>query len=352
MVAAGALMKPLQKVKHHHQDTHQQLAKHDDSDARLQHLRHQQDVNHSPEHDTDAGSQLTPNDDGDSDDANDFYDKIFISSDDEAEVGNKYHSDIVTYKEVQSCEATQLDSEFEKDSDAFAMQDSETNLATYKELQSYDPIISEKHMGKPTVNKIPKSASKYRSIEMEQQGPSDQDNNTNGICSCRNCYTTTFTSVGFQILLKEKHLLLCYTGFLLWGIVYSGWTLFLVSYGVSKNLTSANAALLSSLGGLGTLIGRLAHGPFIDHNIMTGAQMYSLLSFFGAATLFSYAFVSGFAGLGVLSAIVGLCIGTRSILGIVVIKENVDDINFKAATGWSYFFQGVGTVIGSPLTGI
>ena len=33
-------------------------------------------------------------------------------------------------------------------------------------------------------------------------------------------------------------------------------------------------------------------------------------------------------------------------------RDSVDAEHFKEAAGWSYFSQGVGTVIGAPLTGM
>ena len=165
-------------------------------------------------------------------------------------------------------------------------------------------------------------------------------------------YYKVTTLMGIQMLCQNKPLLVYLLGFLLWGIVYSGWTLFLVSYAISKGMTPKEAVILSSLGGVGTLLGRLCHGSFIDRKITTGTQMFSILSFGCSLTMFLYGFANGIVGLGILSTIAGMCIGTRFVLAVVVMKEMVDEAFFKEAVGWCYCFQGIGTALGSPLTGI
>ena len=57
------------------------------------------------------------------------------------------------------------------------------------------------------------------------------------------------------------------------AIAYSGWAIFLVPHAVNKGISPNKAALLSSIGGIAAIFGRLIPGPIVDSGIMTATQL-------------------------------------------------------------------------------
>ena len=190
----------------------------------------------------------------------------------------------------------------------------------------------------------------FRMKELEKD-VTDVDT-TDQLSTLQRFWRALTVSLGLRLLHTEKYLLIYMAGFVLFRISSSAWSLFLVSYALSKGLTPLEAALLSSFGGLGNLLGRIVNGPIIDWKIITAAGMWSLLAFTTAVGFALHAYVNSFVGLSVLSVVTGMCLGARYSVAIVVMKENVRDMMaFKSAIGWCFFFQGAGVAIGTPLTG-
>ena len=132
---------------------------------------------------------------------------------------------------------------------------------------------------------------------------------------------TVISYLGFRILSKEPVLIIYLVSFCLWSIAMSGWVIFLVSYTMTLGYSPQTGSFLSSIGGVGTLIGRLISGPIENQKLLSGRTLFVILSFGSAGTLVLYPFVQSYLALMVVSFSVGLFLGTPTPVVIVMIKE-------------------------------
>ena len=196
--------------------------------------------------------------------------------------------------------------------------------------------------------KQPKNSA-YKSLP--QSDKSEEQNCKNGKLFK---FKRTFVSyLGFSILSKEPILITYLASFCLWCIALSGWVIFLVSYTMSLGYPAQTGSFLSSIGGVGTLIGRLMSGPIENQKLLSGRMLFVILSFGSAGTLVLYPFVQSHLALVVVSFLVGVFLGTPTPVVIVMIKELMpaSTEEFTGAVGLHFFALGIGLLAGAPLTG-
>ncbi|XP_072037354.1 monocarboxylate transporter 13-like [Amphiura filiformis] len=196
----------------------------------------------------------------------------------------------------------------------------------------------------------PPKKSIYRTVSQESLQTYDADEDDK-LAKFRKTCSSFF---GFSVLAKEPILVTYLAAFCLWSIASAGWVIFLVPYTITLGYSAQTASFLSSIGGVGTLIGRLLTGPLTQRGLVTGRVLFIFLSFGSAGTLILYPFVQSYWVLVVISFLVGLCIGTPTPVVIVMLKELLpsDKDAFTGAIGLHYFALGMGLLSGGPLTGI
>lgn len=195
----------------------------------------------------------------------------------------------------------------------------------------------------------PRRGSAYKSLTQTDAKCRDRDTSENAA----RFQKTLMSYFGFDALAKEPILVLYLTAFCLWSIATAGWIIFLVSYTITLGYSPQVASFFSSIGGVGTLIGRLLTGPITDIGMLSGRAMFCVLSIGSSATLILYPFVESYWALAIVSFLVGFFVGTPTPVVILMLKELFPNDNeaFTGAVGLHYFALGVGLLTGGPLTG-
>ncbi len=187
--------------------------------------------------------------------------------------------------------------------------------------------------------------------ELEQLSEDDNEDDDIGKPHVDTYLSKLFKSYG--LLIKMPLANIYFFAFLLWGIAYTGWLLFLVSYALSLGYSSSSASFLSTCGGVGTLFGRCIT-PFTDLYSMSGQTLSFILSLGGTVSLFIYPWVSDYWILTLVSILAGFFLGTQPPVQAIFTREiccsNPHD--FADALGLHYVFIGFGNSVGGPLTGI
>ena len=188
----------------------------------------------------------------------------------------------------------------------------------------------------------------YATIK-QSESKSDEEN----LSKCEQFQRTFKSFFGFASIAQEPILVTYLAAFCLWSISAAGWVIFLVSYTVTLGYSAQTASFLSSMGGVGTLIGRLLSWPLTEHSFLTERTLFIVLSFGSAMTLAIYPFVTSYWLLTVISFFTGVFIGTPTPVVIMMLKELFpkDTDAFTGAVGLHYFALGIGLLSGGPLTG-
>ena len=129
-------------------------------------------------------------------------------------------------------------------------------------------------------------------------------------------------------------------------MVFSMWHLFLIPQGVELGYGESHAAFLATFGGLGSIIGRLSHGIFIDRGILGASSLFVLASaVFAVSTFLNPLAVSSYAALAALATLSGVTVGIIYPLTFVLMREIVGD-QHTSAYGWLFTSQGTGELLG------
>ena len=170
---------------------------------------------------------------------------------------------------------------------------------------------------------------------------------------CAKGLDTFLNYFGFSVLIEYPFITMYLTSIALHEMVVGGWVLYLVPYACDIGFTAQTASFLTGLGGAGALLGRLAVGPFVDEGLISGRMMYFCLTAGGSVMMFCYPFTGIYWILCVLSVMTGFLLASTTPIFIVMLKELLPDGSgyFAGAVGLHYMTRGMGTLIGTQLTG-
>ena len=128
--------------------------------------------------------------------------------------------------------------------------------------------------------------------------------------------------------------------FLLYGVQYAGWTMFLVSNAIHKGFSHHDAALLSTLGGIGNTIGRAGSGFVGYYTELSNKGLFSAMSLCCAVSLLLDPITYQYSFQVILAIVAGMAIGTRFPVSITIARDfGDDDITVVTAVGWSNLFH-------------
>ena len=167
------------------------------------------------------------------------------------------------------------------------------------------------------------------------------------------CWKRVIDYFGFSVLHHYPVLTIYLIAMSMHEFVAGGWVLFLVPYSVSLGYPAQTASFLTTLGGLGALIGRLVVGPFVDKGLISGRMMFCILASCGAVVLCLYPFTNEYWILSSVSFLTGLFLASTTPIFIVILKDILqeDGSGFAGAVGLHYMARGFGTLLGGPITG-
>ncbi|XP_033644637.1 monocarboxylate transporter 7-like [Asterias rubens] len=155
-------------------------------------------------------------------------------------------------------------------------------------------------------------------------------------------------------ILAEKPTLLLQLGIsLLQGVSSAAWMVFLVPHAVSRGITLSAAALLSTGGGVGNLVGRLLNIPLQGYNVISAFWFFVLLCLINSVAMFMDSFAhDNYVVLMFLACVNGGAIGLLNILWMLVVKEMYDESFFVDFYILSVCMYGLGEISGSFATGL
>lgn len=158
---------------------------------------------------------------------------------------------------------------------------------------------------------------------------------------------------GFPILFQHKILMVYFYAMAVHELVVTGWVLFLFSYTIDSGYSAQIASFLSTLGGLGALVGRPLVGAICDRGLLSGRMTFFCIANLGAVLMFAYPFVQVYWMLGLITFTAGISLGSSAPVFVIILKKILQDdtTGFSGAVGLHYMARGVGMLAGGPLTG-
>jgi len=137
------------------------------------------------------------------------------------------------------------------------------------------------------------------------------------------------------------------------ALAFNSVLVFIPPLAISIGLSKLEGALVLSMAGVCDTISRLASGVILDLDRVKKFRMlvYNGALFMLAILTFCLTFVKSFAALLTIAALYGFFIGTYSSQKTVILADLLGTESLSSSFGILICFQGIGTLIGPPLTG-
>ena len=168
----------------------------------------------------------------------------------------------------------------------------------------------------------------------------------------KNCDWNICSMLQCDVFIEYPGLLWYLAAFSLYATPWTAWMIFLVPDALSKGFTTQSGALLSTMGGVGTFIGAVAHSPFIDQRILSADQLFVVLCILCSVSFLVDPYLDSYASLIVSAVNVGIATGALYSICIVLTKDVVEnDVFLVPAIAWMQFTFGLARIGGGPLAG-
>ncbi|XP_060085060.1 monocarboxylate transporter 12-like [Ylistrum balloti] len=137
------------------------------------------------------------------------------------------------------------------------------------------------------------------------------------------------------------------------ALAFNSVLVFIPSLAYSIGLTRLQGAYVLSIAGIFDTIGRLASGVVLDVERVKRFRMlvYNSALFLLSTLTFALAYIETFVQLAVIAALYGLLIGTYTSQKSVILADILGSGALSSSFGILICFQGVGTLLGPPITG-
>ncbi|KAJ8029981.1 Monocarboxylate transporter 7 [Holothuria leucospilota] len=133
--------------------------------------------------------------------------------------------------------------------------------------------------------------------------------------------------------------------------IYTSWALFLVSLGTTQGLIANQAALLSTVGGVAGVFGRLAAALFFHFNVMDAFVGNQVPVFLNGITLLGCVFATNFYILALLTVFSGLSQGFHQASLLGMLPSQVCEGHFRQAAVISFSLDGLFMQFGGLISG-
>jgi predicted MFS family arabinose efflux permease len=162
---------------------------------------------------------------------------------------------------------------------------------------------------------------------------------------------TLGTMLDFSLLRSITFLLLCLAGFLTMMGFFIPFV-YLVEYAISVGIDSSQAAmLLSFIGGTNT-VGRILSGWLSDRPNINALFITNLALTVGGIATVIMPFVTQYEILAICSATFGMSIACFASLRSIIVVELMGLEKLTNSYGLLLLFQGIASILGSPLAGL
>lgn len=223
------------------------------------------------------------------------------------------------------------------------------------------PLFSEsrgKYYGKEhwayEIRKLSYVSEEHESVDSRERlskGTTVRSSCSSCLSSCKSGAMSVVRFLDLELMRDAPALIVLQLSFILLTSVHVGWMIFLVPHAIAKGIPLESAVFLSSVGGVGNLIGRIVQGPIVDRRLLTGVQLSILLSIVNAITFAIDPLLQTLPVLCADAFFSGLCSGALIPLVAICVKEVVPRDRFANAVGLVSLSYGIGEPLGGYLAG-
>lgn len=175
------------------------------------------------------------------------------------------------------------------------------------------------------------------------------NNSSDSIFCCETIKRSILANL--QIFIDQPMFVIHTCIFCLLGISLLAWTIFLVPHAVDSNIPMERAVFLSTIGGLGGIIGTLHAGQIIDRHWLKSSQAYFCFTILNIFAVVGDFFIPSLPMKIVSSLIGGFSLFGRGALRLPMVNDLFDDWRRAVGLGASYFFYGLACLIGTTIPG-
>ncbi|XP_033638154.1 monocarboxylate transporter 13-like [Asterias rubens] len=260
-------------------------------------------------------------------DVSSLQDEVISTSNDEVDAnGSNGHSHRKDYTQLSTC-ASRGDGQDEDDA-----KPCRETLESHRTSNNYRPVALD-----------PSNDSLQR--KLKQRRP------TNASIYVKKSFRQFIRGSGIH-LIKSHHCfnLICLVQ-LTNGMGYSSVMTHIVAYAIYAGVPELDAAILLSIIGVGSLIGRLISGPIIDFKIISAVKFYPMVVFIAGLSVVICPLVQSFAGLVAIVAILGISTGIYKALNTVLIRLFLGADLLSLGIGLFMPYMGIGSIVGPIFVG-
>ncbi|XP_072019841.1 monocarboxylate transporter 7-like [Amphiura filiformis] len=134
-------------------------------------------------------------------------------------------------------------------------------------------------------------------------------------------------------------------------MIYSGWAIFLVPHAIDKGISPEKAALLSSIGGVAAIFGRLLPGPILDKEYISVVKLIVLVSLLNSGAYFADHWLYVFWTLSLGAVVNGFYFGLEPVLAFPISVDVLGTDLTRDGFSLTFMPSAIGEMLGGFLIG-
>ena len=171
----------------------------------------------------------------------------------------------------------------------------------------------------------------------------------------RSILNTVLRSLDLNIFKTHPMIIFYDVLIILFSIVFSVWTVYLIPNAEVSGISGQDASLLSTVAGFTNFFGRVASGPIVDIGWADSRDLFVGVSIINTVIFVADPVFDTYTLMCISAAIVGLSMGAGNNLWTVMVKQFVDECgvssSFVGTLGWATLFSGIGNIISPSIAG-